>query len=129
MTDTQKKLARHALGLPNKTKTSYRNRFCIGPGGDGYEEWRGMVEAGEAVERKGTDADASAGTSAFGGDSMFFLTLKGGLAARLNDEHLSREEAQEMRRIDEIEARKAAVQSLNPPVSQTGAQGQDEVSK
>ncbi len=34
MTDAQRKLARHALGLPNKKNVSYRNRFYAGSGHD-----------------------------------------------------------------------------------------------
>jgi hypothetical protein len=91
MTSEQRKLARHALGLPNKLNTSYRNHYCIGRGGDGYEEWEAMVAAGEAVRRTGPH---------WGGDDMFHLTLKGGLAARDAKEHLSREETQLMRSLE-----------------------------
>ncbi len=51
MTETQAKLARHALGLPNKKNTSYRNRFYTGPGSPDYLEWQAMVAEGNAVER------------------------------------------------------------------------------
>jgi hypothetical protein len=88
MTETQRQLARHALGFPNKTNTSYRNHFCTGPGSTDYPEWEAMVVAGEAVKRTGPH---------WGGDDMFYLTLKGGLAARDPKEHLSREESATMR--------------------------------
>lgn len=93
MTESQKKLARHALGFPNKKNTSYRNHFCIGKGGDGYSEWEAMVSSGEAVKRTGPH---------WGGDDMFHLTLKGGLAARETKEHLSREETTQMRELEEV---------------------------
>jgi hypothetical protein len=91
MTDEQRKLARHALGFPNKTNTSYRNHFCTGAGSVDFPHWEAMVEAGEAVKRTGT---------MWGGDDMFHLTLKGGLAARDPKEHLSREETELMRKLE-----------------------------
>ena len=95
MTETQKKLARHALGLPNKQNTSYRNRFCTGPGCTDYPEWQAMVATGDAVERTGP---------LWGGDSMFYLTLKGALAVRGPKEHISREDAEQMRKFEEPNA-------------------------
>jgi hypothetical protein len=91
MTETQAKLARHALGLPNKKNTSYRNRFCTGPGSPDYPEWQAMVAEGNAVEGIGP---------LLGGDSMFYLTLKGALAVRGPKEHISREDAEEMRKLE-----------------------------
>ena len=98
MNDKQRELARHALGFPNKENMSYRNHFCIGKGGDGYEEWEDMVSKGLAIKRSGPH---------WGGDDMFYLTLKGALMARDKREHLSREDAEEMRRRD--------AQSATPP--------------
>ena len=89
MTETQRRLARHALGFPNKKNESYRNGFCAGTGHDDYLEWRKMVEEGYAKEFLGNELT--------GGDSLFVLTLKGGLEARDEKEHLSREEAEKMR--------------------------------
>jgi hypothetical protein len=86
----QRELARHALGLPNRTKTSYRNHFCIGAGNPDHAEWEKMVEAGEAVKRSGPN---------WGGDDMFHLTLEGALKAREPKEHLSREDAAMMRQL------------------------------
>lgn len=91
MTDAQKQLARHALGLPNKKNTSYRNSYCIGKGGDGYEDWLQMVDQGEAVRRTGPH---------WGGDDMFYLTQNGALAARETKEHISREDAAQMRELE-----------------------------
>jgi len=97
MTDKQRKLARHALGLPNKKNTSYRNRFCTGPGSEDYQEWQEMVAHGEAIRRDGP---------LWGGDSMFFLTLKAALAVREPKEHISREDAAEMRTLEAAEGAK-----------------------
>ena len=83
MTEAQTKLARHALGLPNKQNTSNRNRFCTGPGSADYPEWQAMVAEGDAVERTGP---------LWGGDSMFYLTVKGALAVRGPKEHISHED-------------------------------------
>jgi hypothetical protein len=94
MTETQKKLARHALGLPNKQNTSYRNRFFTDPGCTDYAEWQAMVAEGNAIERTG---------SLWSGDrtrNMFCLTLKGALAVRGPKEHISREDAEEMRMLE-----------------------------
>ena len=52
MSPNQRKLARHALGLPNARGISYRNRYvavrrsAYSPGV--YDEWSKMVEAGLA---------------------------------------------------------------------------------
>ena len=60
MTPSQRELARHALGLPNKMRTSYRNRFVAGHGHDDYDDWREMCSAGYAEWRGPIDS--------FGGD-------------------------------------------------------------
>ena len=91
MTENQLALARHALGFPNRRNESYRNHFCIGKGGDGYEEWMDLVSKGLAIRRTGPH---------WGGDDMFYLTLKGALEARGPKEHISREDAAEMRERD-----------------------------
>lgn len=91
MTNRQRELARHALGLPNKGGMSYRNHFCVGLGGDAYADWADLVAKGLAVMRV---------SKLWGGSVMFHLTLKGALAARNAREHISREDADLMRRID-----------------------------
>lgn len=48
MTPRQKELARHALGLPNKARKSYRNRFLANPAGSDWQTWSEMVDAGHA---------------------------------------------------------------------------------
>jgi hypothetical protein len=49
LTNAQKKLARHALGLPNDMRRSYRNRYRAAVDGPITGEWRKMVEAGLAT--------------------------------------------------------------------------------
>jgi len=92
-------MARHALGLPNSKGESYRNHFRIGPGGDGYAEWEDMVAQGYAVRRTGPF---------WGGDNMYYLTLKGALLAREPKEHLSREDTAMMRQLEKEEAGRQA---------------------
>lgn len=96
MTDKQRELARHALGLPNKKNISYRNHFCVGVGGDGYADWEEMVANGDAVKRT---------SNLWDGDDMFYLTLKGALAARGPKEHISREDAEQMRKMESRSSR------------------------
>ncbi len=92
MNANQREMARHALGFPNKKNESYRNHFCIGPGGDGYEDWLDLVEKGLAIRRTSKN---------HGGDDLFYLTLQGALMVRDAKEHLSREDAECMRRMDD----------------------------
>lgn len=91
MTKQQREMARHALGLPNKQNMTYRNHYCVGPGDDGHSDWEDLVTQGLAVKRT---------SNLWGGDDMFHLTLKGALMVRENNEHLSREDAEVMRRIE-----------------------------
>lgn len=88
MSPEQIKLARHALGFPNKKNESYRNHFCTGPGSVDFEHWEDLVSKGLAVKR--TDGP-------WGGDHMFYLTLEAALMVRGPKEHLSREDAEHMR--------------------------------
>lgn len=64
----QIRLARHALGLPNDRRQSYRNRFLAG--GE-HAEWRAMEAAGLA------EADTTGGK----GMTWFWLTREGAEAA------------------------------------------------
>lgn len=50
MNTTQRLLARHALGLPNDQRRSYRNRFFVSPGTDDHGHWQAMAAQGWAVE-------------------------------------------------------------------------------
>jgi hypothetical protein len=90
MTPMQRELARHALGLPNKKRRTYRNHFCIGVGGTNYEEWQDLVANGLAVARS---------SSACGGDDFFHLTLAGARMVLNPNEHISREDAKLMRQV------------------------------
>lgn len=49
MTPDQIKLARHALGLPNKQRKAYRNRFVAHADSPDGHLWSEMVHAGFAV--------------------------------------------------------------------------------
>lgn len=72
LTPEQRDLARHALGLPNKQRRSYRNHYC-GPGGSALDAWEAMVSAGLAKKR--------AGSMLTGGDDLYHLTRAGAEAA------------------------------------------------
>ena len=84
MTPEQIELARHALGLPNKQRRSYRNRFVTGPGGTDYLHWMQMVTDGRARRR--------AGSPLTGGDDYFWLTTGGACEALLPGERLDQED-------------------------------------
>lgn len=45
----QYKMARHALGLPNKGRKSYRNRYTAGVLSRAFEAWGALVDAGLAT--------------------------------------------------------------------------------
>jgi hypothetical protein len=49
VTPEQTRLARHALGLPNDARRSYRNRFAVGDGPKA-DLWRALVSDGLAVD-------------------------------------------------------------------------------
>ncbi|QCP88280.1 hypothetical protein EYE35_21165 [Cereibacter sphaeroides] len=84
MSQHQIKLARHALGLPNRRKQSYRNHFVTGPGAPDYEAWEAMVADGLA---KKFPASALSG-----GDPVFILTPRGATAALDRGERLDPED-------------------------------------
>src|SRR5690606_27160603 len=88
MTPEQRNLARHALGLPNKRRMSYRNHFVTGPGCSDYDRWMGMVERGHAKRR-----DAS---PLSGGDPVFWLTGSGAKLALARGERLDPEDFPEI---------------------------------
>lgn len=83
--DRQIDLSRHALGLDGRRKTSYRNRFVIGPGSEDYAAWMAMVEAGDATRRDGA-------TVPFGGCDVFYLTEQGAKKALNRGEKLDPED-------------------------------------
>ena len=55
MTPHQRMLARHALGLPNEGKRSFRNRYITAPGTREHASWEEMVAAREAVKTPGDE--------------------------------------------------------------------------
>lgn len=72
MTPEQRDLARHALGLGNGRKKSYRNRFVVWTGGDDFQHWMALVAAGDAWHK----------SYSFGvGYTLFHLTQQGALKA------------------------------------------------
>jgi hypothetical protein len=48
MTPDQIKMARHALGLPNGSKRSYRNRYCAALGSKAEKAWNDLVRRSHA---------------------------------------------------------------------------------
>lgn len=84
MTAEQRDLARHALGLPNRRKRSYRNHFVTGEGSTDHHHWIAMVMAGLARRR--------AGGPLTGGDDLFSLTKEGATAALDKGERLDPED-------------------------------------
>ncbi len=89
MTERQFELARHALGLPNIRRRSYRNHFYAGVEHDDYVEWMRMVADGYAIRR---DPDTLTG-----GDYLFQLTRKGALEALTSKECLDSEDFPEVK--------------------------------
>jgi len=83
-TKIQRDLARHALGLPHKRKTSYRNYFVTGEGSIDYPHWMAMVDMG-AAQRRG-------GNALTGGDDLFRLTRAGAEIALNDGEKLCQED-------------------------------------
>jgi hypothetical protein len=53
MTTEQMAMARHALGLPNESGQSYRNRYFTSCGSVTEREWDELVKSGLAVREKG----------------------------------------------------------------------------
>lgn len=48
LTPDERALARHALGLPNDKKRSYRNRFAAARNTEACEQWEAMRAKGAA---------------------------------------------------------------------------------
>jgi len=81
MTEQQRKLARHALGLNGKRKMSYRNRFYAATGDSDHAEWMAMMHAGQA--------DRATATAPL---DCFWLTRKGAEMALNKGEKLDPED-------------------------------------
>lgn len=84
LTDAQRKLARHALGLPNNSKRSYRNRYRAPFIGQENVDWCAMHDAGYAV------CVPVEGDSALG--PFFYLTEAGARLALNKGEKLCPED-------------------------------------
>lgn len=84
LTPEQRDLARHALGLPNRRRMSYRNRFVTGPGSLDFAAWEAMVASGAATRRPGSVLT--------GGYDLFMLTRAGAEAALESGECLNPED-------------------------------------
>lgn len=84
MTPKQIELARHALGLPNKSRTSYRNRFVTTATSLDYDDWLAMVASGDALRVPSPKY--------FGSMDYFYLTPAGAHAALLPREKLDEED-------------------------------------
>jgi hypothetical protein len=80
LTAEETRVARHALGLPNELRRSYRNRYFVGRETPAGRTWAGMVERGLAA------ADVGAAPR-----TMFYLTRAGAVAALEAGESLCRE--------------------------------------
>lgn len=77
MTTEQIAMARHALGLPNESGQSYRNRYFTSSGSVIEREWEELVKSGMAAREKG------------GGKlTHFYLTEAGARAAIARSETL-----------------------------------------
>ncbi len=84
MKPEQIELGRHALGLPNRARKSYRNHFVCGPGHDDYSEWLQMVQDGNAVKFNGSPIT--------GNDPVFRLTNQAAITCLEPNERLDKED-------------------------------------
>lgn len=80
LTENQRSLARHALGLPHSSNCSWRNHYVVGSGLD-HEAWSVLVREGLARRRPGS--------SLTGGDDLFWLTQMGAEAVLEEHERLN----------------------------------------
>ena len=83
LNDHERELARHALGLKDGRKQSYRNHYVVDAGED-HAAWLGMVERRLARRR--------AGNSITGVMDRFWLTRAGAEAALAPGEKLDPED-------------------------------------
>lgn len=82
MTPEQKQKARHALGLPNDRRRSYRNRFFVSVGSPDDALWKALSDAD----------DADYVTVNRGKDRQYWLTRQGALKALEPGETLDAED-------------------------------------
>lgn len=76
LTDLERDLARHALGLPHRRRVSWRNHWV----GDTHHAWEDLVARGLATVRRSVDIN--------GGMHTYRLTRAGAEAALLPGERL-----------------------------------------
>ncbi len=86
MNAAQKRMARHALGLPTNKRRSYRNRYVVSPGGSDHTEWSDLVSKGLAEVAEGKPRE-----DGFRMDT-FYLTRAGAEAALEGKEELCPED-------------------------------------
>jgi hypothetical protein len=84
MTPQQITLARHALGLPNRQNTSYRNKYSAGKGHSSHAAWEQMVKSGAATVTRHAGG--------LGGQDTFSMTQDGAKAALQPGESLCAED-------------------------------------
>lgn len=87
LTREQRDLARHALGLPNDSCRSYRNRYFAGPSHPAYAHWCAMEDMGAAQRVKEVMLHVGAHKSV-----QFELTRAGAVAALNDGERLDPED-------------------------------------
>lgn len=80
----QAKLMRHALGLENGKKKSYRNHYVCCPDRDDHKDWMKLVSAGFATVRKSHLLSP--------GSDCFWVTTEGAKAVLLDKERLCTED-------------------------------------
>lgn len=83
LNDKQREMVRHAIGFDGRSKTTTRNHYCIGVGGDGYEDWAVLLRDGLVTRRAPSELS--------GGDDTFYVGRELALFVRKNNEHLSRD--------------------------------------
>ena len=69
ITDRQRDILRHALGVGRGRTAGWRNYFCTGPGSDDYDDCEALVAAGLMTKRSGGPLS--------GGDPVYRVTDAG----------------------------------------------------
>jgi len=53
ITEAQREILRHALGVGRGRTAGWRNHFCTGPGSEDYDDCEALVAAGMMTKRSG----------------------------------------------------------------------------
>ncbi len=69
ITEAQRDILRHALGVGRGRTAGWRNYFCTGPGSDNYDDCEALVAAGLMTKRSGGPLS--------GGDPVYRVTDAG----------------------------------------------------